>query len=77
MQNSRIWQRACRLTRTVIEGVRIDDNADAIIVSVRPDARARSRCGVRDRVPRTPHRPCINRPRQPSTTTPRPNLTHG
>ncbi len=45
MQNNRVWQRACGLTRTVVEGVRVDDEVNAIIVSVRPDARARSRCG--------------------------------
>ena len=45
MQNNRVWERACGLIRTVVEGVRFDDKADAIIVSVRPDARARSRCG--------------------------------
>ncbi len=33
------------LIRTVVEGVRFDDTAIAIVVSVRPDARARSRCG--------------------------------
>ena len=37
MQNNRVWQRACGLTRTVVEGVHVDDNAN--IVSVRPDAR--------------------------------------
>ncbi|MDH3684338.1 MAG: ISL3 family transposase [Acidimicrobiia bacterium] len=45
MQNNRVWQRACGLTRTVVEGVRVDEVADAIIVSVRPNSRARSRCG--------------------------------
>jgi len=45
VQNNRVWERACGLIRTVVEGVRFDDKADAIIVSVRPDARARSRCG--------------------------------
>ena len=45
MQNNRVWERACGLIRTVVEGVRFDDKTDAIIVSVRPDARARSRCG--------------------------------
>ncbi len=45
MQNSSVWGRACGLTRTVVEGVRFDGVADAIVVSVRPDARARSRCG--------------------------------
>ena len=45
MQNNRVWERACGLTATVVEGVHVDDNANAIIVSVRPEARARSRCG--------------------------------
>ena len=45
MQNNRVWERACGLTGTVVEGVRFDDAADAIVVSARPDARARSRCG--------------------------------
>ncbi|MCZ6457030.1 MAG: ISL3 family transposase, partial [Actinobacteria bacterium] len=45
MQNNRVWQCACGLSRTVVEGVRFDEAGDAIIVSVRPDARARSRCG--------------------------------
>ncbi len=45
MQNNRVWQRACGLTRTVVEGVRFDDTAEAIVVSVRPNARARGRCG--------------------------------
>ncbi len=45
MQNNRVWQRACGLTRTVVEGVRVDDTADAIVVSARPNAKARGRCG--------------------------------
>ncbi len=45
MQNNRVWQRACGLTRTVVEGVRFDDTAEAIVVSVRPNAGARGRCG--------------------------------
>ncbi len=45
MQNNRVWQRACGLTRTVVEGVRFDEAADAIVVSARPNARARGRCG--------------------------------
>ena len=45
MQNNRVWQRACGLVRTVVEGVRYDDTADAIVVSVRPNAKARGRCG--------------------------------
>jgi transposase len=45
VQNNRVWQRACGLVRTVVEGVRYDDTADAIVVSVRPNAEARGRCG--------------------------------
>ena len=45
MQNSGVWGRACGLKHTVVEGVRFDDTADAIVVSVRPNARARGRCG--------------------------------
>ena len=39
MQNNRVWERACGLVRTVVEGVRFDETADAIVVSARPDAR--------------------------------------
>ncbi len=45
MQNSSVWGRASGLTRTVVEGVRFDETSNAIVVSVRPNARARSRCG--------------------------------
>ena len=45
MRNKSVWERACGLTRTVVEGVDFDDDADAIVVSVRPVARACSRCG--------------------------------
>ena len=45
MQNNRVWERGCGLDRTVVEGVRFDDTADAIVVSVRPKSRARGRCG--------------------------------
>ena len=44
-QNNRVWERGCGLDRTVVEGVRFDETADTIVVSARPDARARSRCG--------------------------------
>jgi len=40
-----VWQRACGLTRTVVEGVDFDDDAEAVVVWVRPAARARGRCG--------------------------------
>ena len=39
MQNNRVWQRAYGLTATVVEGVRFDDTADAIVVSARSNAR--------------------------------------
>jgi hypothetical protein len=45
VQNSRAWQCACGLTPPVVEGLRFDETTDAIVVSVRPDTRARSRCG--------------------------------
>ena len=45
MQSNRVWERACGLERTVVEGVRFDETADAIVVSARPDAKARNRCG--------------------------------
>ncbi len=45
MRNSSVWERACGLTRTVVEDVGFDDDAEAIVVSVRPEARARGRCG--------------------------------
>ena len=45
MRNNRVWERACGLKRTVVEGVRYDESAEAIIVSARPDSRARNRCG--------------------------------
>jgi transposase len=40
-----VWQRACGLTRTVVESVDFDEFAEAIVVSVRPRAKARRRCG--------------------------------
>ncbi|HAS12147.1 MAG TPA: ISL3 family transposase, partial [Acidimicrobiaceae bacterium] len=45
MQNNRVWARACGLTRTVVEGVRIDEADGSVIVSARPNAKARGRCG--------------------------------
>ena len=45
MQNNRVWERACGLTRIVVEGVGFDETTNAIIVSVRPNARACGRCG--------------------------------
>lgn len=40
MRNNRVWEGACGLKRTVVEGVGYDDTAEAIVVSVRPDSKA-------------------------------------
>ena len=45
MRNTRVWERACGLKRTVVEDVDFDDAAQAVVVSVRPNAKARGRCG--------------------------------
>ncbi len=45
MRNKSVWRRACGLTRTVVEGVDFDSDADAVIVAVRPNSKARNRCG--------------------------------
>ncbi len=45
MRNKSVWERACGLTRTVVEDVAFDEVKDAIVVAVRPVARARNRCG--------------------------------
>jgi transposase len=45
VRNTRVWERACGLTRTVVEAVDFDDAVEAIVVRVRPAARARGRCG--------------------------------
>jgi transposase len=53
VRNKSVWERACGLSETVVEGVEFDDTADAIVVAVRPTARARGRCGeCRRRSPR-------------------------
>lgn len=45
MRERSVWERACGLTRTVVEGVDFDEAAGAVIVSVRPAAKAKNRCG--------------------------------
>jgi len=45
VRNTRVWERACGLERTVVEDVGFDDAAQAVVVSVRPNAKARGRCG--------------------------------
>lgn len=45
MRKASVWVKACGLTRSVVEGVEFDDHANALIVSARPNAKARRRCG--------------------------------
>ena len=45
MRNRSVWEHACGLTRAVVESVAFDDGAQAVVVSARPVARARNRCG--------------------------------
>ena len=45
MRNARLWQRVLGLVRTVVEGVEFDEDADAVVVSVRPLKGGRRRCG--------------------------------
>jgi transposase len=41
----RIWKRTLTAEHTVVEGVRLDENEQCVVVSVRPDVRRRQRCG--------------------------------
>ncbi|PZT75711.1 MULTISPECIES: ISL3 family transposase [unclassified Streptomyces] len=41
----RIWKRTLTAEHTVVEGVRIDESEQCVVVSVRSDARRRQRCG--------------------------------
>jgi transposase len=53
VRNRSVWEHACGLTETVVEGVDFDDASEAIVVSVRPAAKQRGRCGrCRVRSPR-------------------------
>jgi transposase len=45
VQNVRIWQRVLGLGRTVVEGVVFDEDAEAVVVAVRPRKGAQRRCG--------------------------------
>ena len=45
MQETRVWRALLGLKNTVVEGVEFDDDADVIVVHVRPTASRRSRCG--------------------------------
>lgn len=56
MRKRSVWARACGLTRTVVEDVEFDELNDVIVVSVRPVARGRGRCGrCQRRAPRYDH----------------------
>ncbi|MFH5228541.1 transposase family protein, partial [Antrihabitans spumae] len=53
MRDSRIWRLVLGVQDTVIERVVFDEDAGAVIVSVRPQAKAKYRCGLcRARCPR-------------------------
>ncbi|WP_067357219.1 ISL3 family transposase [Streptomyces noursei] len=41
-----IWKRTLTVENTVVEGIRFDESEQCVIVSVRPDARSRQRCGI-------------------------------
>lgn len=45
MRDTSVWLRALGLARTVVEGVRFDEDSGAVVVSVRPRKAARQRCG--------------------------------
>lgn len=45
MREKSLWQRVLGLTGTVVERVELDDEAEVVIVSVRPRKAARGRCG--------------------------------
>lgn len=45
MRFARVWQQLLGVEQTVVEGVELDEDADAIVVAVRPRKGARGRCG--------------------------------
>jgi transposase len=45
VRNTRLWQRVLGLTCTVIEGMLFDEDADAVVVEVRPRKGSQRRCG--------------------------------
>jgi len=45
VRNASVWQRLLGLTRTVVEGVELDEQAGVIVVAVRPSKGATRRCG--------------------------------
>ena len=56
MRQRIVWQQACGLQHAVVEGVEFDEDAGAVIVSARPNSKARGRCGLcRRRSPKFDH----------------------
>jgi transposase len=45
VRNTSVWQKLLGLTRTVVEGVELDEVAGVVVVSVRPSKGAGRRCG--------------------------------
>lgn len=45
MRNARVWQRVLGVERAVVEAVGVDEESDAVVVSVRPRKGAARRCG--------------------------------
>jgi transposase len=45
VRNTRVWREALGLTCAVVDGVEVDEAAEAIVVAARPTKRARGRCG--------------------------------
>lgn len=45
MREISLWRAVLGVEKTVIEDVEFDEDAEAVVVSVRPTARQRSRCG--------------------------------
>lgn len=45
MRERRVWQQALGLVHAVVEDVVVDDEQQKVVVSARPSARARQRCG--------------------------------
>jgi hypothetical protein len=52
VREARIWRQVLGVEKTVIEGVDFDETAEAVIVSVRPQARAVPVRAVRSALPR-------------------------
>jgi hypothetical protein len=77
VQNNRVWEPACGLTATVVEGVRFDEAADAIVVSARSNARGAvvADGAAVDHPVMTEG--LVGHVGELSTLTPRPKLTHG